>query len=278
MKKIIIMLMIVLTLGTTVIAAGDKGINTAKMQGYQALKVFVQFRDNEIATSDFMQYETEHFIVKYRPEDENIVRDTATMFEKSYKQAQKQFGYQPKDKTVIIIYKNEQELWRYQKSVQGQAVMGLYSMGTIHIVSPNAYQIKGENKMRFFENNGPVLHEYTHRIVDDLTGGNVELWLTEGIALYEEYDVYGTVWAPNFQYKRYFNSHEMREGFMDAEEVQAYRQSLDMVKYLVDNYGMDSLKQLMQELKRGSDLNSAFEKIYGVTADKFIDSKIYAQN
>lgn len=272
------MLMIVLTLGTTVIAAGDKGINTAKMQGYQALKVFAQFRDNEIVTSDFMQYETEHFIIKYRPEDENIIRDTANMFEKSYKQAQKQFEYQPKDKTVIIIYKNEQELWSYQKSVQGQAVMGLYSMGTIHIVSPNAYQIKGENKMRYFEHNGPVLHEYTHRIVDDLTGGNVELWLTEGIALYEEYDVYGTVWAPHFKYERYFNSHEMREGFMDAEEVQAYRQSLDMVKYLVDNHGMDSLKQLMQELKSGSDLNSAFEKIYGVTADQFIDSKVYAQN
>lgn len=271
------MLFIVLSLATTVLVAGDKGINTAKMQGYQALKVFVQFRDNELVTSDFMQYETEHFIIKYRQEDENIVRDTASMFEKSFRVAEKEFGYEPKDKTVIIIYRNEQELWSYQKSVQGQAVMGLYSMGTIHILSPNAYKNQGQNKMKFFEHDGPVLHEYTHRIVDDLTGGNIELWLTEGIALYEEYNVNGTEWAPGFKYERYFDSQEMRAGFMYAEEVQAYRQSLDMVKYLIDKYGMDSFKNLMQELKSGSDTNAAFIKVYGVTADQFIDSKVYTQ-
>jgi hypothetical protein len=247
------------------------------MQGYQALKVFAQFRDNEIVTSDFMQYETKHFIIKYRPEDENIVRDTANIFEKSYKESQKEFGYAPKDKNVIIIYKNEQELWKYQKSVQGQAVMGLYSMGTIHILSPNAFKdLQGESKMRNFEKNGPVLHEYTHRVVDDLTGGNVELWLTEGIALYEEYNVNGAVWAPGFKYERYFDAQEMRADFMNIEEVQAYKQSLDMVRYLVDHHGMNSLKQLMQELKSGSDMNAAFKKVYGVTADQFINSKAYA--
>lgn len=272
------MLMIALSLATTASLTGDKGISTAKIQGYKALKVFVQFRDNQIVTMDFMEYETEHFIIKYRAEDENIVRDTANMFEKSYIAAQKEFGYQPKDKTVIVIYKDQEELWNYQKSVQGQAVMGIYNMGTIHILSPNAYEDQGQNKMKFFENNGPVLHEYTHRVVDDLTGGNVELWLTEGIALYEEYNIYGTEWAPDFEYENYFNSEQMREGFMYVDEVQSYKQSLDMVRYLIDNYGMHSMMQLMDELKRGEALDNAFMKIYGVTADQFIDSKVYAQN
>lgn len=276
MKKFSIMLMIAVSLAAAVFFTGSNGINAAKIEGYKALKVFVQFRDNEIATSDFMEYETDHFILKYREEDENIVRETANMFEKSYTASEQDFGYQPGDKTVVIIYKNQEELWSYQKSVQGQAVMGVYSMGTIHILSPNAYTDKGPDKMKFFETKGPVLHEYTHRIVDDLTGGNIELWLTEGIALYQEYKVYGTEWAPGFTYERYFNSYEMREDFMNIDETQSYRQSYDMVKYLIDNYGIEDFKLLMQELKSGMKLDDAFLKVYGVTADEFIDSQIYA--
>ncbi len=278
MKKFIIILFLVASIFTTGLLASDRGFNIAKIQGYKALKVFVQFKDNQIVTLDFLEYETEHFIIKYREEDENIIRDTANMFEKSYLALDKEFGYKPENKTTIIVYKDQEELWSYQSSVRGQAVMGVYSMGTIHILSPNAYGNQGQNKLKFFENNGPVLHEYTHRVVDDLAGGNVELWLTEGIALYEEYNIYGTKWADGFLYERYFDSEEMREGFMYAEEIQSYKQSFDMVKYLIDNYGLDSVKLLLQELKSGENLDSAFLKLYGVTADEFIDSKVYAAN
>ncbi len=81
-----------------------------------------------------------------------------------------------------------------------------------------------------------------------------------------------------FLYERYFDSEEMREGFMYAEEIQSYKQSFDMAKYLIDNYGMDSVKHLLQELKSGEHLDAAFLKLYGVTADEFIDSKVYAAN
>ncbi len=155
--------------------------------------------------------------------------------------------------------------------------MGLYNMGTIHILSPNAYKNQNQPPMDYFKKNGPVLHEYTHKVVDELTGGNVELWLTEGLALYEEYKVNDTEWAPGYKYERYFNSKEIRDDFMYVDEVQSYRQSFDMTKYLIDNYGMDKMQLLMQELSGGSNTNDAFVKIYGVTVNNFIDSKIYAK-
>lgn len=261
----------------TLVIAGDKGINTAKMQGYKALKVFVQIKDEQILTSDFMEYQTEHFTIKYRPEDENIIRDTANMFEESYDAAVAEFGYASQEKTVIVIYKNQNEFWSYQKAIQGQAVMGLYNMGTIHVLSPNAYKDQDQNSMEFFKKNGPVLHEYTHKVVDELTAGNIELWLTEGLALYEEYKENGTEWAPGYEYERYFISREMREGFMYADEVQSYRQSFDMIRYLIDSYGMGKMQLFMQELKAGNSTDDSFLKIYGVTADEFIDSEIYAK-
>jgi hypothetical protein len=222
-----------------------------------------------------MEYQTEHFTIKYRPEDENNIREIAKMFEESYGEAVKQFGYSTSKKTMVIIYKDQNEFWDYQKSIQGQAVMGLYNLGTIHVLSPNAYKDQQQGYMRFFIKNGPVLHEYTHKVVDELTGGNVELWLTEGLALYEEYKVNKTEWAPGFEYKRYFNSQEMREGFMYADEIQSYRQSFDMIKYLIDIYGMDRTQMLFNDLKGGSSTDEAFLKIYGVTADEFINSDVY---
>lgn len=275
MKKFLIMFLIIISIIITLVISGDKGINTARMQGYKALKVFVQIKDEQIVTSDFMEYQTEHFSIKYRPEDENIIRDTANMFEESYDAALEEFGYGSQEKTVVVIYKDQNEFWSYQKSIQGQAVMGLYNMGTIHVLSPNAYKDQDQNSMNFFKNNGPVLHEYTHKVVDELTGGNIELWLTEGLALYEEYKINGTEWAPGYEYDRYFISREIREDFMYADEVQSYRQSFDMVKYLIDSYGMEKMQSLMQQLKTGNSTDEAFLKVYGVTADKFIDSKTY---
>jgi hypothetical protein len=269
--------MIMISVITLIGFAGDKGIHTAKIQGYKALKVFVQIKDEQIVTSDFMEYQTEHFTIKYRPEDENIIRETANMFEKSYEAIAKEYNYSVEEKTVVIIYKDQNEFWSYQSSIQGQAVMGLYNMGTIHVLSPNAYQDQKENPMEFFKNNGPVLHEYVHKVVDELTGGNIELWITEGLALYEEYNIDNTEWAAGYEYERYFDSQEMREGFMYADEVQSYRQSFDMVKYLIDSYGMEKMQLLFAELKSGSGTDQAFLKIYGVSADEFIDSQIYAK-
>ncbi|HYE09886.1 MAG TPA: peptidase MA family metallohydrolase [Patescibacteria group bacterium] len=277
MKKLSVILLIMFSMIVAIMITGDKGINTAKMQGYKALKVFVQIKDEQIVTSDFMEYETEHFTIKYRPEDENVIRDTAKMFEESYGTAAEEFGYVSEEKTVVVIYKDQNEFWSYQKAIQGQAVMGLYNMGTIHVLSPNAYKNEEQSSMAYFKKNGPVLHEYTHKIVDELTGGNIELWLTEGLALYEEYRVNDTEWASGYEYERYFNSREIREGFMVADEVQSYRQSFDMTKYLIDNYGMDKMQMLMEELKAGSSTDHAFLKVYGVTADEFIDSEIYAK-
>ena len=276
MKKLLVFVLIIISI-ITIAVIGEKGIGTARIQGYKALKVFVQIKDEQIVTSDWLEYQTEHSNIKYRPEDENIIRETANMFEESYRAIAKEYGYSSKEKTVVIIYKDQNEFWSYQSSIQGQAVMGLYNMGTIHVLSPNAYKDQGPNFMKFFKNNGPVLHEYVHKVVDELTGGNIELWLTEGLALYEEYNINNTEWAAGYNYERYFTSQEMREGFMYADEVQSYRQSFDMVKYLIDSYGMDKMQMLFQELKSGSNTDEAFFKIYGVSAEEFINSQVYTK-
>lgn len=272
MKKRIATLIIVLTIVSVLFfLINEKGFIAAKMQGYKALKAFAYVKGSEL-TPEFNIYETENFIIKYTDKDEDVVRDIGRIFEKSYKVVGMHYDYYPKDKTMVFVYSDQESMWNYQHSVKGQAVMGLYNLGVIHVLSPKAYLNQIQINTKDFEVNGPILHEYVHKVIDDRSGGNVELWLTEGLALYEEYAVDGVEWAEGFTYERCYTSNELRSGFMELDEIQAYRQSYDIVGRLVEQYGRKSISSMLEELKNGNAIEDAFLEIYGLELNEYIDS------
>ena len=272
MKKRITRLAIVLTLVAVLFFfTNDRGFTTAKMQGYKVLKVFAHVQGSEL-TPEFKIYETENFIIKYTEEDADIVEDIGSIFEKSYEVEGRNYGYHPEDKTLVFLYNDQQSLWAYQKSVKGQAVMGVYHIGIVHVLSPKAYLDQEQLKEKQFDEDGPILHEYVHRIIDDRSGGNVELWFTEGLAVYEEYAVYGTEWAEGFRYERYYTSNELRNSFMELDETQSYKQSYDVVRGLIEQYGREKISRVLDELKTGKNLEEAFYNVYGMELDEYIDS------
>lgn len=249
---------------------GVRGIVKARILGYTALKAFAQVTTNN-TMSEFMTYETEHFILKYDSSEENIIRRVGLLFENSYKSLIEDYEYSSTKKQLVFVYKDLDTLWKYQKIVDGQSVIGLYNMGIIHILSPNVYKHRNQDYLDFFEKNGPVLHEYTHKIIDDLSGGNIELWLTEGLALYEEYKRMGVEWAKDFEYKEYYSSNKLRRNFMELDETQAYKQSFDIVKALIDTKGRENILQVFYLLKLGYTMDMAFEKVYELSATETLD-------
>ena len=275
MKNGIQKLAIVLTLVLVLFFfTSDRGFIAAKMQGYKVLKVFAHVKSSEL-TPEFKIHETENFIIRYTGKDEDIVQDIGRIFEKSYKVEGMHYGYYPGNKTMVFIYSDQKSMWDYQQSVSGQAVMGLYNLGIIHVLSPKAYLSQRQIDAKDFEINGPILHEYVHRVVDDKSGGNVELWLTEGLALYEEYDVDGTEWAEGFSYERYFTADELRNNFMKLDETQSYRQSYDIVRGLIEQYGREDISSMLEELKNGNTLEDAFLKVFGLELNEYIDSGVW---
>jgi len=275
MKKRISKLAILLILTSTILFfISDRGFIAAKMQGYKALRVFAYVKSSEL-TSEFNIYETENFIIKYTDKDEDIIRDIGRIFEKSYKIEGMNYRYYPTNKIMVFVYGDQESMWDYQRSIKGQAVMGLYNLGVIHILSPKAYLNQNQLIARDFEANGPILHEYVHRVIDDRSGGNVELWFREGLALYEEYAVDGVEWAEGFIYERYYNSNELRNGFIELDEVQSYRQSYDIARSLVEQYGRERIISLLEKLRRGNTTEDAFIETYGMELNEYIDSKTW---
>lgn len=272
MNKKISRLVIVLTIVSVLFFfAGDKGLIAAKMQGYKAMKVFAQVSSSS-PIPGFSIYETENFIIKYTEADADIVKDIGAVFEKSRSVEGQRYGFYPQGKATVFVYSDQESMWDHQRAVRGQAVMGLYNMGIIHVLSPKAYFDQKQVADGDIEKGGPILHEYVHSVIDEKSGGNLELWLTEGIALYEEYAVDGVEWAPGFTYKNYFSAAELRKDFMQLDETQSYKQSCDIVKGLVRNYGREKIMALLDELKNGDTMDEAFMAVYGSDLNRYIDS------
>lgn len=264
MKKRLLLIFILISL---IFTLDKNNFIAAKMGGYTALKLIENSRVESFC-EEFLTYESKHFIIRYTNYDKKIIDKIAQMFERSYLLVGQAYDHYPEEKIKVFMYSNKEQFWRYQKVISGQAVMGLFNMGIIHILSPNAYFNDSEKFLEYYEKDGPILHEYTHKVVDELCGGNIELWFTEGIALYEEYSLNKTEWAKDYDCLPYYTTYELRRNFIKLDPILSYRQSFINVKELIENHGKEKLIMLLEKLKSCEDFDEAFYDVYGFCIQK----------
>lgn len=254
MKKNLFKTYIVLTILLALFFLTDsKTYILAKSASYKTLKVFEYYKSIELSPTESTTNKT-HFIIKNRGADEEIVEEIGDLLEKSYYLIGKEFEYYPNKSIPVFVYGSMEEFWAHNKALDGQAVMGLYNMGVIHIVAPDVFAMT----MDEYELNGPILHEYTHLAVDELTGGNIEIWFTEGMALYQEYNIYGTEWGEFTDYDYEYSLEDLRGDFMALDSDKAYRKAFLVIKDVYSKEGNEGVKEFMKELKSGKDFYKTF--------------------
>lgn len=259
-KKLRTISIVLIILSALFFLAEGRMLIMAKSMGYKTLKIFAYYKSTEFS-GEVDSFETDHFIIKNRGADKGTAEELGKFLEKSYILIGQEFNYYPIQKTPIFIYGSMEDFWQKNKALDGQAVMGLYQMGVIHIVVPEVFDMNFHE----FEKNGPVLHEYTHKVVDDLSGGNMEIWFTEGVALLQEYKQYDNEWAKGMDFDDKYTIEELRRNFMELDSIKAYRESFEIVKNIYDDYGKEKMLELLSELEKGNDMESAFFHIYGET-------------
>ncbi|SHJ13986.1 gluzincin family metallopeptidase [Lutispora thermophila] len=254
MKKNLIKAYIVLTVLLALFFLIDgRAYILAKSASYKALKVFEYYKSIELSSTEGT-INKPHFIIKNRGADEGFVEEIGNLLEKSYDLIGKEFDYYPNKTIPVFVYGSMDEFWAHNKALEGQAIMGLYNMGVIHIVTPDVFAMTMEK----YELNGPILHEYTHLVVDELTGGNIEIWFTEGMALYQEYNIYGTEWGEFMDYEDEYSLEDLRGDFMALDSDKAYRKAFLIIKDIYSNEGDNEIKEFMKELKSGKDFYRSF--------------------
>ena len=107
----------------------------------------------------------------------------------------KRLGFNPQGKSLVLIYPTREALGKSFGWAADQSAMGVYWAGVIRVLSPMAWvesAVTSEVEKEF-RSSGPMVHEYTHLVVDYITRGNYTRWLTEGVAQYVERDITGFV-------------------------------------------------------------------------------------
>jgi len=120
-----------------------------------------------------------------------------------------------------------------------------------------------------------LVHELTHLVVHQATFspyGQLPLWLDEGLAMYSEGELDPVL-------RSYLEEAIAKDELISVRSLcspfsaysdkasLSYAQSYSLVKYLLDNYGQDSMLDLLTIFKNGSTYDEALTEVYGFDID-----------
>lgn len=204
---------------------------------------------------------TENFNIYYKDVDYQCVKMVEDNAEISLAEVLKDLECPVDGKIDIIIYPRYEEMAGRIGLGAGSEAMGVYYGGTISILNPSRWIKNSCDMAETFKKEGPMVHEITHYLADKMSGGNIPVWFTEGLALYEEYKVNSTEWGRDKKYKDFYDAEELEEMFYELDEMKAYRQSFLAVKYIGDNFGMDAIDDIIRKLKAGKTIDQVVKSV-----------------
>lgn len=228
---------------------------------------------SEASFKDFESLEGDHFLVRYLPSDENVAGIVLSASEEAYGRVVKDFGYEPKGKTTIVIYPDRESLRKSFGWSSGDSALGVYWEGIIRLLSPNAWAARTDpaGLAEEFRRYGPITHEFTHLVLDYRTAGNYPHWFSEGLAQWEEYRVTGYLWVEpeNTLYQDLYSLKALENEFDGLSNVAlAYRESYLLTEYLFRLRGLEGLNALIKDLEGGESFKAALQDVYHLTPEQ----------
>lgn len=199
-------------------------------------------------SKDMESLKTEHFIVKYEDKDEALI--VASLAEKYYEPLSEMYNYNTDEKIPIIIHSDAEGMSQSVSLKSDNVPMGIYSGKTIQILSPKVW-IEEEDFAETFEKQGPIIHEMSHYMVDDITQGNHSQWFFEGVALYTEYLYTGYVIADDQEFDELYTIEELQNSFLELDTKKAYYSSFMIIKTAIEENNLEYLNYMLECLEEG---------------------------
>jgi tetratricopeptide (TPR) repeat protein len=204
--------------------------------------------------SDFSQRESSHFVLHYegKQTSEAFRAQIITVLESDYDDLVRDLGTPPHDNILVTLY-TEQAFFDVTRAPSWS---GAINDGKLRI------PISGLNSMNS-ELARVLKHELAHSFINQISGGRCPQWLHEGIAQLEEPKSLGgdgRQLAQMFKAEHYIPLNVLEGSFMrfsNAEAYVAYAESLAVVSYINDSYGMGDLQRVLQRIKEGSSTEAA---------------------
>ena len=176
------------------------------------------------------------------------------------------YGFKIQDPTTVEIFGNQKDFGvRTFGMPHNPGFLGVCFGRVITANSPASQAASPANW------EAVLWHEFCHVVTLQLTRNKMPRWLSEGISVYEELQANPT-WGQsiNPRYREMILGDdltpvsELSGAFLTAKtpmHVQfAYYESALVVEFLVKNFGIESLRQILRDLAAGTDINVAIAK------------------
>jgi hypothetical protein len=218
------------------------------------------------AEQNFHARDSSHFTVKYDgAEDYAVWTRVLEILEDAYRDIGQQLGHYPGKPILVVLHTRQ----NFHNATGGPAWSdGLYdpSLGRIKVPTQGALTDQAWLTR-------VLRHEFVHALLDDrLEGHRIPQWLNEGLAMQLAGDappdipafIRGEVTLINLTHL------EGSWGGLPAQYAMvAYLEGNSATRYLIDRYGMGTVRDLLDRLSKGEAFPAAFHDRVFITYDDF---------
>jgi hypothetical protein len=204
------------------------------------------------ASAGFDNKRLSHFIVRYEGETmESTGRMVLDSLERSYATLVSQLGYQPSEPVVVLLYSRRS----YREMGGPHWSAGLFD-GKIRVPVGGLEQV--DEQIR-----STLHHELAHAFISARAGQATPRWLHEGLAEYLE----GSRGAAQGKLlAQVLNSGKSFEGCLASARCDVrifYPAATSLVDYLIQNRGMGGIRDVLESLGEGNDIDAALREVLG---------------
>lgn len=215
----------------------------------------------------FKTLEDEFFIIRMESKEADVYGEQVVqLLHEARNTLCQKYGFKPKGKITVEIFPDPDDF--AVRTFGMPAVSGYLGVCFGKVITANSPASQAENPTNW---QSVLWHEFCHVITLEMTKNKMPRWISEGISVYEERQKnrhWGETMIP--QYREMILKGEMTpisklsSAFLNPKSglhVQfAYYQSSMVVEYLVNQFGFETLKLILNDLRIGIPINVAIER------------------
>lgn len=176
------------------------------------------------------------------------------------------YGLELKDRVTVEVFPNEDDF--AVRTFGMPAVSGYLGVCFGRVITANSPASRRENPSNW---EAVLWHEFCHVVTLELTQNKIPRWLSEGISVYEELQA-NPSWGQRMDPR--YREHILDDGLTPLSKLSsafmrpesgwhlqfAYFESAMAVDFLVQNFGIESLRAVLDDLKSGLPVNVALDR------------------
>lgn len=205
--------------------------------------------------------ESRHFTLHYQGEQTapGLQEQLLATLEAAYQDLTRQFGYEPRENIIVILYTQQQ----FVDITEAPSWAGALNDGKLRIPIGGITVVDAELQR-------VLKHELTHSFMASLARGHCPVWLNEGLAQLMEprsASMYAQQLSPLFLQRKAIPFSVLEHPFTRFSPLQAeiaYAESLAAVEYLNGRYGMDEIVRMLQSIGSGVEAEAALKNSTGL--------------